>query len=128
MICTFEALGLGAVKRCNERMSRRRGYDSEISGQHVFTFYSIEYEPTCSSFCCAKQMHLKLFVHDPTVWVCAQSWDVFITACVTKEKRIHAELNVCTCFTWPEWLRAEDLISLVQTYVHSEARVAQLTC
>lgn len=47
-----------------------------------------------------------------TVWVCAQIRDVVITACRTREKWLHAELIDHTGFTCPEWLRAEDLMSL----------------
>jgi hypothetical protein len=74
---------------------------------------------------CETDTHLKFFVHAlymlecrSAVWVCAQSRDVFITACITKEKWLHAELIVGTCFTWPEWLCAEVLISLFHACMH----------
>jgi hypothetical protein len=64
---------------------------------------------------CETDTHLKFFVHarmSKAVLVCAQSRDVFITACITKEKWLHTELIVRTCFKWLEWLCAEVLISL----------------
>ncbi len=113
-------------------MSRQQRDDDEISAQHAFAFYSNEYEPRCSCFAVrnryAPQSFLYMLECRSAVWVCAQSRDVFITACITKKKWLRAELIVRTCLTWPEWLCAEVLISLFHAFMDSEERVAPRTC
>ncbi len=96
----------------------------------LFRFFSIEYEPMCSRFCCAKQIcAFKFFVHARMSKCC-------LGVC-PESRRIHNCMYddgtgsvqswfVPTCFTWLKWLRAEDLISRIHTCMHIEARVAPL--
>jgi hypothetical protein len=95
----------------------------DLSPTCFFYFFLLNMSPYVHAFAMAPSSFLYMVECRSAAWVCAQSRDVFITACMTME---NWRWFVLTCFTWLKWLRAEDLINLIHACMHSEARVALL--